>query len=93
MMDFDHENVSAVAAGETTAGSIQVTAENVIELTRPLPLHASSILMSLTQLKLGAISIQLPNGVTYRFDSGKKGPDTDIVLHNWNPPKRTLLEG
>ena len=97
MMNFDKGTVggtvAALEVSETTADAVQVTANNVVELTQRLPSHVSSILMSLTQLKLGAISIQLPNGKTYRFDSGKKGPDADVILHNWNPPERVLLGG
>jgi cyclopropane-fatty-acyl-phospholipid synthase len=72
---------------------IQVTVQNVAEIGRNMPMHVSAILKALTKITVGALTVTLPDGNIYRFDSGNKGPDADIVLHNWNPPRRALMGG
>jgi len=72
---------------------VLVTLENVREITSSLPLHVSSILSALTKIEIGALSVKLPNGKAYRFDSGVEGPDADITLNNWQLPKRALIGG
>lgn len=93
-INLHHENMNPSLHGQFSAkNAIKVTTQNVKALTTSLPIHAKSVLKSLTQIKRGALSIQFPNGKIYRFDSQQDGPDADIVLHNWNPPRRVLLGG
>lgn len=75
------------------SGPIVVDRDNVHTLSKNMPFHVSSILKTLTKIKSGALSVQLPDGKIYRFQSGQPGPDADITLHNWNPPKRALMGG
>ena len=85
----------AIEAEDRTAIglAVHVTRENVSEVTRGMPFHASSILNALTRLEHGALTVRLPHGKAYRFDSGKAGPEADITLHNWRPPRRALMGG
>lgn len=76
-----------------TKKAIMVTAENVKALTASLPIHAKSALRTLVYIKRGSITLQLPNGKVLRFDSKQEGPNADLVLHNWNPPRKALLGG
>ncbi len=70
-----------------------ITLGNVGEVTSRLPYHVAAILKGLTRLKHGALTVTLPDGKSYHFDSGEPGPNADISLHNWNPPRRALLGG
>jgi cyclopropane-fatty-acyl-phospholipid synthase len=72
---------------------VKITLSNISEVTANLPFHVASILKALTRLHNGALTVTLPDGKSYRFDSGESGPFADITLHNWNPPKRALLGG
>lgn len=77
----------------SVSNPIKITLSNISEVTANLPFHVASILKALTRLQKGALTVTLPDGKTYRFDSGGIGPMADITLHNWNPPKRALLGG
>ena len=76
-----------------TSQPLEVTLGNIRDITAQLPMHASAILRALTQLRIGKITVQLPTGHAYRFDSGVPGPEASVVLHSWNAPRRTLTGG
>ena len=84
---------SATTAGGNGSGPLEVTLDNIKQITANLPFHSSAILKALTRIDAGALTIVFPNGVSYRFEGGKPGPDADITLHNWNPPRRALMGG
>lgn len=80
--------------GDNSIGKpVGITLSNVSEITSRLPYHVATILKALTSLKHGALTVTLPDGKSYHFDSGAPGPAADISLHNWNPPRRALLGG
>jgi len=72
---------------------ILVTLQNVSEIGSGLPMHVTAILKALTKITAGSLTVTLPDGKIYRFESHNPGPDADIILHNWNPPRRALLGG
>lgn len=76
---------SATTAGGNGSGPLEVTLDNIKQITANLPFHSSAILKALTRIDAGALTIVFPNGVSYRFEGDKPGPDADITLHNWNP--------
>ncbi|MCB1386025.1 MAG: class I SAM-dependent methyltransferase [Nitratireductor sp.] len=83
----------SLAGGNAGGQPLGVTLDNIRQVTASLPFHASAILKALTHMEVGALTMTLPDGKSYRFDSGRPGPDADITLHNWNPPRRALLNG
>lgn len=83
----------AEGGGGAAAAIIEITRENQNEVTAQLPFYTASVIRTLTQLQYGALTVRLPEGGAYRFDSGREGPAADITLHNWRPPRRALMGG
>lgn len=71
----------------------EVTLDNVAQISRKLPLHARMGLRALTKLANGALTLQLPNGSTFRFTAPAEGPQAELILNNWKLPRRALLGG
>jgi len=72
---------------------IELTAENVGEATRGLPFHARFALKQLTRMHFGSLTVRIPDGSTFHFKAAGKGPEAEVVLHNWRLPRRGVLGG
>jgi cyclopropane-fatty-acyl-phospholipid synthase len=70
-----------------------ITRENIDTVRAGLPKRVGTVLSFLTRMRNGALTITFPTGERFRFDSRNPGPDADITLHNWNPPRRAILGG
>jgi cyclopropane-fatty-acyl-phospholipid synthase len=70
-----------------------ITRENIDTVRAGLPKRVGTVLSFLTRMRHGALTITFPTGERFRFESGNPGPDADITLHNWNPPRRAILGG
>ncbi len=82
-------NVTQDAAPSTQV----VTAANIRESLKGLPLRARLILRSLSRMRYGALDLQLPNGQKVRIEADETGPEADLVLKNWNLPTRAFKRG
>lgn len=82
------ERLPAIAGKPTP-----VTRDTLDAVCRNKPFHARMLLSGLTRLEFGALTIRLPDGGAYRFVSPGKGPDAELVMHNWNMPRRVLTGG
>ena len=69
---------------ETVREALQVA--NARRLTRVF-------LALVTQVRYGALIVQLPDGRRYRMQSSEPGPEGEMLLHNELPPRRLLLGG
>lgn len=77
----------------TLAKPTLVTVENIQNISANLPMHISSIIGAMVNLKIGNLTANLPDGSSYRFEGDIEGPDADVTLHNWNLPRRALIGG
>ncbi|KPB01521.1 cyclopropane-fatty-acyl-phospholipid synthase [Ahrensia marina] len=67
-----------------------LTAENLRNYARGLPVKARLALKLALQLPKGTLTIQMPDQRVVKIEGREKGPDAALVLHNWNLPKRAL---
>ncbi len=72
---------------------IIVNGSNFQQARGTIPFLARKVFDLLINIESGRISVRLPNGSVYRFDSGDPGPDARIELKNWNLPKKTIFSG
>ncbi|MEZ5870332.1 MAG: cyclopropane-fatty-acyl-phospholipid synthase family protein [Nitratireductor sp.] len=72
---------------------VTVTHENLALALRGLPFNVRFVVQTLVRLKLGALTLRLPDGRAFHFDAPLDGPSAELILHNWRMPRRTLLGG
>lgn len=72
------------------AAAEPLTAENLRNYARGLPLKARLALKLALQLPKGTLTIQMPDSRVVKIEGREQGPDAALVLHNWNLPKRAL---
>lgn len=78
------------SANDLISSAERLTAGNLRNYVRGLPLKARLALKLALQLPRGSLTIQMPDHRTVRIEGHEPGPDAVLVLHNWNLPKRAL---
>jgi cyclopropane-fatty-acyl-phospholipid synthase len=72
---------------------IDITAQNLKEVSRNTPFHSRLFLEALVRLQIGSLTVTLPDRRRYRYVAPKEGPAGELVLHNWGLPRRALFGG
>jgi cyclopropane-fatty-acyl-phospholipid synthase len=70
-----------------------LTPENITTLTADFPFYAKMAVRALTHLAYGALTLRLPDGSAFHFQSPGEGPHAELILNNWRLPRRALLGG
>ncbi len=78
------------SADDLISAAEKLTAANLRNYVRGLPMKARLALKLALQLPCGSLTIQMPDGRTVKIEGHEPGPDAVLVLHNWNLPKRAL---
>lgn len=88
-VDLKNGNADPATRNDT----VMVTLENLQEVSQRFPRRVRAILNFLARMNRGSLTVTLPSQERFKFAATEPGPDADIVLHNWNPPRRALLSG
>ena len=70
--------------------AIWLTRENVGHFLRDLPAKARYALAAAVHLPRGSLTVQVPDGRTFRVGGGRPGPNAEVILHNWHLPHRAF---
>jgi cyclopropane-fatty-acyl-phospholipid synthase len=70
--------------------AIALTKENIGHFLHDLPAKARYALAAAVHLPLGSLSVQIPDGRTFRVGGQKPGPNAEVILHNWHLPHRAF---
>ena len=80
--------------GKTDHGSVEVvSAHNVADIAKGLPLKVRFVLHALARLRRGVLNLVLPDGRQLRIEGAEPGPRAELVLHNWNLPLVAFRRG
>lgn len=71
----------------------QVTRDTVDEAVRGLPFHARLVVRAISRIECGRLILQLPNGERFSFSGPADGPEGELILNNWQLPRRALTGG
>ncbi|HSO48761.1 MAG TPA: cyclopropane-fatty-acyl-phospholipid synthase family protein [Rhizobiaceae bacterium] len=72
---------------------VELTQDNVGEITRGLPFHARHALRALTRMHHGSLTVELPGGAAYHFKAPGQGPEAELVIHDWRFARRAIMGG
>lgn len=72
------------------AESIWLTTENVGHTLRGLPSKARFALAAAVHLPAGTLTVRVPDGRSFRVGGRLPGPNAEVILHNWNLPRRAI---
>ena len=70
--------------------AISLTKENIGHFLHDLPSKARYALAAAVHLPRGSLSVQIPDGRTFRVSGTKPGPNAEVILHNWHLPHRAF---
>jgi cyclopropane-fatty-acyl-phospholipid synthase len=70
--------------------SIWLTSENVGQTLRGLPSKARYALAAAVHLPAGTLTVRVPDGRSFRVGGRLPGPNAEVILHNWNLPRRAI---
>ena len=70
-----------------------VVMASVAKVKRKLPLLSRKVLSLLERIEFGKVIVTTPDQKQIEFNSGNKGPIAQIVLNNWELPKKVALGG
>ncbi|MCI5073817.1 cyclopropane-fatty-acyl-phospholipid synthase family protein [Oricola sp.] len=72
--------------------AVRLTPDNIRRTLQGIPLKAKLALRAAMQLPHGTLTVQLPDGRGISVGGNAPGPDAELILHNWNLPRRALSE-
>ena len=70
-----------------------VTPENFKLFSSKMPLVSRKIFQLLLRIKVGNLTVKLPDNQVIKLDSGNPGPAAKLAMANWNLPKRVAFGG
>ncbi len=76
-----------------TAHVVRSGTDAAIKVSRKLPFFSRKVLGLLDRLEQGVANVTLPDNTMLVYDSGKKGPVANIVLNNWDLPRKAAFGG
>jgi cyclopropane-fatty-acyl-phospholipid synthase len=79
--------------GAARAQAVRLTASNFSEVTRGLPARARMMLSTAMHLAKGSLTIRTPEGRLLSVGGHAPGPVAELVLRNWNLPRRAFTGG
>ena len=79
--------------GAANAQAMRLTAENFRQVTRGLPGRARMVLSTAMHLAKGSLTIRTPEGRLLRVGGHAPGPVAELILRNWNLPRRAFTGG
>ncbi len=74
----------------TANSSVWLTSENAGRSLKGLPSKARFALAAAIHLPAGTLSVRIPDGRTFRVGGRRPGPNAELILHNWNLPRRAI---
>lgn len=73
--------------------AIVLNRENFAQKKSSVPFVIRNIVKQLIRADKGTLFLKFPNDLKIRIDTGKKGPNGVIILHNWKIARKVALSG
>ncbi len=70
-----------------------ITAENFKLFSAKMPLISRKVFQLLLRIRVGNLTVKLPDGQVIKLDSGNQGPAAKLTMANWNLPRRVAFGG
>jgi cyclopropane-fatty-acyl-phospholipid synthase len=78
---------------ETANNAVVLTEQDFAKATRAVPRASREALRFVLGLSVGSVRITLPDGRTFKVETGKPGPQAEIRIRHWRFARRVMFAG
>jgi len=75
------------------APAVKMTRETLSNATATLPFFVRQAMKLASRIEFGSLTLRLPDGRSFVFEGAQKGPDAEMIIHDYSFARRLMTGG